>query len=78
MRNHTWLHAGADMEPAVVLERSLFYLLNLKGKIMKKTISVIGLLLFCLGLTACNTMHGFGQDVERGGEKVQGAADKNK
>jgi predicted small secreted protein len=45
---------------------------------MKKTISVIGLVLFCLGLTACNTMHGFGQDVERGGEKVQNAADKNK
>lgn len=38
----------------------------------------IGLLLSTLGLTACNTMHGFGQDVERGGEKVQNAADKNK
>jgi entericidin B len=45
---------------------------------MKKAISLIALLLFSLGLTACNTMHGFGQDVERGGEKVQGAADRNK
>jgi entericidin B len=45
---------------------------------MKKAISAIGLVLFTLGLTACNTMHGFGQDVERGGEKMQSAADKNK
>jgi len=45
---------------------------------MKKMISVVGVLLFTLGLTACNTMHGFGQDVEKGGEKVQNAADKNK
>lgn len=45
---------------------------------MKKWIIVIGLLISTLGLTACNTMHGFGQDVERGGEKVQNAADKNK
>jgi predicted small secreted protein len=29
-------------------------------------------------LAGCNTMHGLGQDVERGGEKIQGAADKNK
>ncbi|MFC7515027.1 entericidin A/B family lipoprotein [Herbaspirillum sp. GCM10030257] len=31
-----------------------------------------------IGLSACNTMSGFGKDVERGGEKVQGAAEKNK
>ena len=41
---------------------------------MKKMISVIGILLVSLGLTACNTMNGFGKDVERGGEKVQDAA----
>ena len=29
-------------------------------------------------LAACNTMHGLGQDIERGGEKIQGAADKAK
>lgn len=43
---------------------------------MKKIISVIGLLTLTLGLTACNTVRGFGQDVESGGEKVQGAAEK--
>lgn len=45
---------------------------------MKKAVSVLSILILTLGLTACNTMKGFGQDVERGGEKVQGAADKNK
>lgn len=41
---------------------------------MKKIISVLSILVVSMGLTACNTMKGFGQDVERGGEKVQGAA----
>jgi predicted small secreted protein len=45
--------------------------------IMKKWIA-LSLLLSTLGLTACNTMHGFGQDVERGGEKIQGTSDRNK
>lgn len=41
---------------------------------MKKIISILTVMVFALGLTACNTMKGFGKDVERGGEKVQGAA----
>jgi entericidin B len=41
---------------------------------MKKIISILSILAFSVGLTACNTMKGFGKDVERGGEKVQGAA----
>ena len=41
---------------------------------MKKTISVLFLLALSVGLTACNTFRGMGQDVERGGEKVQDAA----
>jgi len=45
---------------------------------MKKTISILSILMFALGLSACNTMKGFGRDVERGGEKVQGAAEKAK
>lgn len=32
----------------------------------------IGCLL--LTLSACNTMHGLGQDIERGGEKIQNAS----
>ncbi|NEX60349.1 entericidin A/B family lipoprotein [Noviherbaspirillum galbum] len=45
---------------------------------MKKIVTLIGMIAFAFGLTACNTMKGMGQDIERGGEKVQGAADKNK
>ena len=44
---------------------------------MQKWIA-ISLLLSTFGLTACNTMHGMGQDVERGGEKMQNAAEKAK
>jgi predicted small secreted protein len=28
--------------------------------------------------TACNTMEGAGRDIEKGGEKIQGAAERNK
>lgn len=45
---------------------------------MKKIISVLGILMLAIGLSGCNTMKGFGKDVERGGEKVQGAAEKAK
>ena len=31
-----------------------------------------------LSLVACNTIHGVGEDIERGGEKTQDAADKVK
>lgn len=30
------------------------------------------------GLSACNTIQGMGKDVERGGEKVQDAAERTK
>jgi len=42
---------------------------------MKKLIAVMGVLVV-MGLTGCNTMRGMGQDVERGGEKVQDAASR--
>lgn len=41
---------------------------------MKKFITIITVLIVALGSSACNTMRGFGRDVERGGEKVQDAA----
>ena len=31
-----------------------------------------------LSIAGCNTVHGAGQDVERGGEKMQDAADRNR
>lgn len=36
------------------------------------------MLLFLSLNIACNTVHGFGQDVERAGEKTQDAADRVK
>jgi predicted small secreted protein len=42
---------------------------------MFKRILATLMLLGMLGAIAgCNTMHGFGQDVERGGEKIQDKA----
>jgi entericidin B len=42
---------------------------------MKKLIPILGILVFSLNLSACNTMKGLGKDVERGGEKVQDSAE---
>jgi predicted small secreted protein len=42
---------------------------------------IVGTLMICALLAtiaACNTVHGFGQDVERAGEKTQDAADRVK
>jgi len=47
----------------------------------KKIISaflISGSLALMVGSMACNTVHGFGKDVERGGEKTQDAADSVK
>lgn len=43
---------------------------------MKKLIAAIIACMFTVGLVGCNTVKGFGKDVERGGEKVQGASEK--
>ena len=36
---------------------------------------LLALTVCTLGLSACNTMHGAGKDIERGGEKMQGATE---
>lgn len=36
------------------------------------------LLLTCAVLGGCNTMEGAGKDIQQGGQKLQGAADRNK
>ena len=41
---------------------------------MKFLVPIIGAVALSFTLGACNTMHGVGKDVERGGEKVQDAA----
>jgi len=44
---------------------------------MKKTAAVLALLMLGI-LAGCNTMQGVGKDIERGGEKLQGAAQDSK
>jgi entericidin B len=40
--------------------------------------TIMGLLLLAAFTAGCNTMQGAGKDIERGGEKIQGAAERNK
>ncbi|HVT90194.1 MAG TPA: entericidin A/B family lipoprotein [Tepidisphaeraceae bacterium] len=44
------------------------------------TRAIVVVLLSMVGTSAigCNTIHGAGRDVERGGEKIQDAADRNR
>ncbi len=41
---------------------------------MKKLMAVIALMFAAGVMTGCNTIHGAGKDIERGGEKLQGTA----
>jgi entericidin B len=43
---------------------------------MFRTLLAVALIAFFA--TGCNTMQGAGKDIERGGEKIQGAAERNK
>ncbi|HLV28362.1 MAG TPA: entericidin A/B family lipoprotein [Burkholderiaceae bacterium] len=38
---------------------------------MKKTLWIPLILAVAAFTTGCNTMHGMGEDIERGGEKIQ-------
>ena len=40
--------------------------------------TIMSMLLVTLFAAGCNTMAGAGKDIERGGEKIQGAADRNR
>ena len=42
---------------------------------IRKLMAVLLVAFFAAG---CNTMAGAGKDIERGGEKVQGAAERNR
>ncbi len=42
---------------------------------MNRLLIILSALMFSVSLSACNTVKGFGQDVERGGEKVQETSD---
>jgi predicted small secreted protein len=60
--------------PILKNQRSFSMTHNLFTKLFT-ALCVIGLL---GSVTACNTMHGAGKDIERGGEKIQQKADEHK
>jgi entericidin B len=49
---------------------------------LKKFVGTLLLVMFSAGLagsiSGCNTVKGIGEDVERGGQKLEGASDKAK
>ncbi len=51
---------------------------SLQESIMFKRVLVLVSLVSITALAGCNTMRGLGQDVERGGEKIQGSAERNR
>jgi entericidin B len=55
-----------------------FFLFNERESIMVRKAIALICASMALMLAACNTMQGAGKDIERGGEKIQGAADRNK
>lgn len=44
---------------------------------MKKHV-IVALAAFLTLLSACNTMEGLGQDIQKGGQKLEDKADENK
>lgn len=44
----------------------------------KRILSILMILGFLGTLAGCNTMHGLGRDIERGGEKLQSKADEKR
>lgn len=45
---------------------------------MNKLLLILLLSGLTLSLAACNTMEGFGQDVQKGGQEIEEEADENK
>lgn len=45
---------------------------------MNNKFKIIAVLALGALLSACNTMEGFGKDVQKGGEKIENSADHNK
>jgi entericidin A len=45
---------------------------------LKKLLLLPLVLMFAVSLSACNTMAGAGKDIQKGGEKIEDSAQKNK
>ena len=45
---------------------------------MNRWLTVLAMMMALLGLTACNTVEGFGKDLGKLGDKIEQSADKRK
>ena len=45
---------------------------------MMQKLSIFLIAAFVLGISGCNTMAGAGKDIERGGQKLENSAERNK
>jgi entericidin B len=45
---------------------------------MRSTLAILGLIAASVLTSACNTMEGFGEDIQTGGRKLERSADENK
>ncbi len=43
---------------------------------MTNLLKIVLVAVFAFSITACNTMSGAGKDIQKGGEKLENAADK--
>lgn len=62
---------GIDTHGTRVADLESCRMTKQERKMIRKMISLLLLAGFTGGLLGCNTMRGLGQDVERGGEKIQ-------
>ncbi|ARN56715.1 entericidin A/B family lipoprotein [Sedimentisphaera salicampi] len=42
---------------------------------MKKILTILAAMMIIVSVSGCNTFEGLGEDIERAGESMQGAAD---
>lgn len=45
---------------------------------MKLTMALLSAVILVSSLSACNTVEGFGQDVQKGGDAIERSAERNK
>ena len=77
MLSSTWVLAAMALEVLLLSARRVTMKKNFIQS-ARKTVSVVVFGCALTGIFAslgCNTVHGLGQDIERGGEKTQDAAD---
>ncbi|GGP27343.1 hypothetical protein GCM10010971_31620 [Silvimonas amylolytica] len=63
-----WHHGKAARQPRYQ---------NTQRRVVMKRVCVLVALLLAASLSACNTVKGAGQDIQKGGEKLENSADQH-